>query len=632
VSFLGLAYFLALLVGWMVADRGVPAPARWLLRIGGAASLVFVGVMLAYRKFCPYCVGTHTANLAVLAMVEWEIRRTAARAPAAGALMPWSRARRIAGAAAGAFVTVSLVLGIANARFQRQVSASAESERRASTERILAQTRAADASRAADADRPVETSRSAAANRPAGEGRPADANHAADENRPVETSVPADENRAAEANRSADAGRSTDASRTADTRGVTGFTGRYRFGPEASPIRVVMLTDYQCVDCRRIEGEIEGILATRKDVSVSIKHYPFCAEAVPGVPCNRNLKQTMHPNACWAARAAEAAGILRGNDGFWEMHRWLFARGGAFTDADLMTGLAQLGFAPEPFLAALKGPETLRRVQADCDEGTVLGLYFTPMIFVNGVEFKGWQVPGALRRTIEEVAATHPPALTAAADRPVLAGQKDIDDWRAQPVRVLPADTRAWSMGAPPASSGAAGSRFVDVVLFGDYQEPYTASMDRAIRDFMKGRSGIRYTFRHYPIDPSSNPTLPAQVRREAIHPLAGRAAKAAEAAGSIGGSAAYWKMHAWLMEHVESFNDGTLRSAAEKLGIDPTRLLAEMEKPEVTAAIIEDARAAQQIGLTAVPMVFVNGRWVQRTIREGVIVVVPIMEEAGRP
>ena len=64
-------------------------------------------------------------------------------------------------------------------------------------------------------------------------------------------------------------------------------------------------------------------------------------------------------------------------------------------------------------------------------------------------------------------------------------------------------------------------------------------------------------------------------------------------------------------------------------MGIDPDRLFAEMGKPEVTAAIAEDARAAQQLGLTSVPMVFINGRWVQRTIRDGTNVVLKVMEEA---
>jgi protein-disulfide isomerase/uncharacterized membrane protein len=596
VSFLGFTYFFALLVGWMAADRRVPIAARWLLRVGGAASLVFIGVMVALGKFCPYCLGIHAANIGVLVLLELELRRSASRARAGGSFMPWSTAGRMAGVAGGAFVVASLALGIANARFQGQLGASAEQERRASTDQILAQTKVPDASRPADQGRPADTSRPADTGRPADTARPPDASHPAEAN------------------------------------GSAGFTGRYRLGPAASPIRVVMLTDYQCPDCKRIEGEIDAILASRQDVSLSVKNYPFCQEAAPGVPCNPYVKQTLHANACWAARAAEAAGMLKGDEGFWMMHRWLFAHGGVFTEDELKNAVAQQGYDVPAFLTAMQGPETLRRVQADCAEGQSLGLYFTPMIFVNGVEFKGWQTPGALQRTIEEVAAAHPPALTAAADRPPKAGQKDIDDWMAQPVHAMPPDSRAWSMGALPGTPVPAGTRFVDVVIWGDYQEPYTAAMDRAIRDFMKGRPNIRYTFRHYPIDPGSNPAVPPNVRPEAIHPLAGRAAKAAEAAGTLAGSAGYWKMHAWLMEHVPSFNDGTLRAAAVKMGLDPDRLLAEMGKPAAAAAISEDAFAGKQLGLAGVPFVFVNGKWVQRTLRDGNNVVLGILEAAGRP
>ncbi len=579
VSFMGFAYFFSLLIAWMVMEREVPAAARWLLRVGGAASLLFIGVMLAYRKLCPYCVGIHAANLCTLFVVERETWRTARLSLSGGESMSWVLLRRLAGTALGSFLVVSLVLGVANARLQQKEGISAESDRRAATEKILAQ--AATQTRALSQGQAVSGSASGP---------------------------------------------------SVDMWGKAGFTGRYRRGPEASPIRVVMLTDYQCVDCQRVEGEIEEIMASRSDISLSIKHYPFCAEAVPGVPCNKYLKQTMHANACWAARAAEAAGILKGDQGFFEMHRWLFSKKGNFTDADLQAGLRDLGHSPEAFLAVMKGDETLRRVQADCDEGSALGLYFTPMIFVNGVEFKGWQVAGALRRTIDEVAAKSPPLLTAMADRPALAGTKDVQDWRDQPARTMPPDTRSWSTGAKNASAAPAGSRFVDVVLFGDYQEPYTASMDIAVRNLMKSQPNVRYTFRHFPIDPKINTTLPPNVRPEAVHPLAGRAAQAVEAAGSLGGAQGYWKMHDWLMRNLKSFSDESLRAAAPKMGLDPNALFTEMGKPEVTAAILDDSRAAQQVGLSAVPMVFVNGRWIMRTIRDEENVVLRVIEAAGRP
>lgn len=570
VSFVGFAYFLALLMAWMVAGRDVPAAAQWLLRIGGAASLLFIGVMLTLRKVCPYCVGVHAANLAVVVLIEREMLRRARQALPGGGPMSWVRVRRIAGSALATFLAVSLLLGVANARMHQKQLASAESDRRQATDKILAQAQAV-------------------------------------------SEVPASQ-------------------ATGDIWGNAGFTGRYRLGPEASPIRIVMLTDYQCEDCNKVEPEVEAILASRNDVSLSVKHYPMCTEASPGVPCNRFAKKSMHPNACWAARAAEAAGILKGDDGFWAMHRWLFSRAGNFTDANLKSAVSQMGFNPEAFLEVMKGPETLQRVQADCEEGNALGLYFTPMIFVNGVEFKGWQVPGALRKTVEEVAAKNPPPLNATADRPSLAGSKYIQDWRDQPARHMPPETKAWSTGAASATGVPGGTRFVDVILFGDYQEPYTAAMDVAIRGLMKSKPNVRYTFRHFPIDPKINSTLPTNVRPEAVHPQAGRAAQAAEAAGAIGGTQAYWKMHDWLMRNLQSFNDESLRTAAEGMGIDSDKLFAEMENPEITAAILEDARAAQQLGLTGVPMVFVNSKWVWRTMRDNENIVLPVIEEAGKP
>jgi protein-disulfide isomerase/uncharacterized membrane protein len=609
VSFLGFAYFLSLLAAWMTAGREIPAAMRWPLRFGGIASLVFLGVMLAYRKFCLYCAGVHAANLLVVGIVELRFRRPGNETSGADRSLIRSGGYRLA-VAAGCFVAVSLVLGFADVRLLRQRRKEAEGERRASTERIVAQ------SQAPAPEHRVEPTVLPKEGRSAGTSRLANAGSRVAVDR--EGTSPGTEPE-----------RPAGFDRRADAQQGAGFTGRYRLGPKSCPIRVVLFTDYQCPDCKRIEEEMDGVLATRKDVSLSVKQFPMCREAAPGVPCNPTVTATLHANACWAARAAEAAGILKGNDGFWAMHRWLFARRGVFTDEELKAALSEMGMDPQAFVATMTGSETLARVQTDCREGAARGLFYTPMIFVNGVEFRGWQVPGALRRTVEEVAATNPPPRTAEYDRPVGADEKDIDDWRAQPIRNVAADTRAWSMGA---SRGQGDTRVTEVVLFGDYQEPYTASMDRAIREFVNGHPGIRYTFRHYPIDPAINPTLPKKVRSEAIHPLAGRAARAAEAAGSIGGDSGFWKMHAWLMDHAGALNDETLRAAAAPLGFDPARLLSEMEAPQVAAAVEADCRAGQQLGLRAVPMVLVDGRWVQRTMRQGKNVALLIIEAARKP
>jgi protein-disulfide isomerase len=391
------------------------------------------------------------------------------------------------------------------------------------------------------------------------------------------------------------------------------FTGRYRVGPEEAPIRIVIISDYQCPDCKRIESELRTVLASRDDVSFSAKHFPFCTD------CNwkaRKFNRNLHPNACWAARAAETAGILDGNDGFWRMHHWLFDRGGAFTDAELNAALPQLGFDPATFVPQMMGPKGLELVEQDIDEAVALGLRQTPMIFINGVELRGWRTPNALPRAVERIAATNPPPLTAASDRPPNALEKHIGDWREQPARPLPPDEHDWSRG--PADAAA------QVMVWGDYQEPYTAELDGRIRAFIATNPGVRYSFRHYPIDESCNPSA-----TRTLHPLACRMAQAVEAAGRLGGVDAYWKMHEWVMTNQKSFSDAGLRAAASGMGLDPAPLLAEMESPEVASAIAADSTAARQLGLRGVPFMFVDSKRVPFWALEGQPLPERIIEEA---
>jgi protein-disulfide isomerase len=277
-----------------------------------------------------------------------------------------------------------------------------------------------------------------------------------------------------------------------------------------------------------------------------------------------------------------------------------------------------LGFDPASFIGVMQGAETLRRVHADVEEGIALGLHYTPMIFINGVELKGWNSRDALTRTVEQVAASSPPARTAAADRPVLAAEKYVQDWIDQPVRPMPADARQWALTRAPA-----GGRSVEVVVFGDYQEPNTAEMDRTLRELVGSQPSVRYVFRHYPIDPPCNPSL------QALHPRACWAARMAEGAGQIGGEDAYWKVHEWLFSHPKELTDEALRPAVEAMGLSWAELIEASQSPEVTTAIAEDARAGQRLGLTGVPMVFVDARFVPRATREGKSILPELVSEA---
>ncbi|MFH1144134.1 MAG: thioredoxin domain-containing protein [Candidatus Eisenbacteria bacterium] len=580
-AFLGLAYFAGALFTWIAARGRAVGPWRMIVRLGALISAGFLLVLLFKGYACNYCLAAHLANFGFLFIVE----RAARLARTRGA---WLHPLAPVVSLALVFVIVSAVLALLEVREKAAVAQRQESERTESTAEIIAATLAA-GQNATDSGEDPEAGAVGAGEVGAG----ADG-VSGDETSP--TGAPASDP------------------------GLAGgiqppwkgaFTGRYRLGPEKAAVRIVIYTDYQCRDCARIEQEIERLLASREKVSLSVKQFPMCRD------CNPNAERTLHPNACWAARAAEAAGILRGSEGFFQMHRWLFSVGGSFDRNSLQTRLAEWNYDPTEFAALMNGTRVLDLIHADVEEGMWLGLHYTPMVFVNGVEMKGIFSPNAITRTVEEVLLRSPQPLTASVDQPPPALQKYVDDWWQQPRRDLRDDGAAWTLGPTEAP--------IEVVVWGDYQEPNTAQADQALRERVGQRGNMRYTFRHFPVQRDCNPI--AEVDR---HPQACAASRAAEAAGRLGGNEAYWRMHAWLFENRERFSEAAVLAAAREMGLDEQAFQRTLADPELTQAIREDCLATRSLGLTAVPSIFVNGRFLPRWKLAGASPLDLILERAA--
>jgi protein-disulfide isomerase/uncharacterized membrane protein len=575
-SYVGVAYFLAILAAWLITRAALPSAIRWLARLGVLGSLGFCVIIVVEKLLCMYCLAAHVGN--VLFWITFE--RTKARASRSGP--GWA-------ALLGVFLLVTAVLALWDRQVHATSAAAAEANRGQALQQMIDQSR----------DQKPPQSQPSATTQATGRPTPAPATQptTAPASRPSTATVP-----------------------TTVPAAGSGFIGRYPSGPIEAPIRVVLFTGYQCPDCAQIERQVQMLQQNRSDICFSIKHFPFNSD------CNPGIKKTQQPNGCWAARAAEAAGLLWGSDGFWKMHHWLFARSGVFeTTQQVEDAIRGFGYDPNGFVSVLASEQTLRVVREDAAEAERLGLFFTPMIFINGVELKGWDAPMALVRTVEELAATNPPARPPTADHPPPALDKCIADWREQAVFVLPADTHAWTLGPPDAVH--------KIVFWGDYQESITAELDGLIRAFVGKRTDVQYTYRHYPFNADCNPNI-----KERRFPLACRAAQAAEAAGRLAGNDGYWKMHAWLMENQKALSDDTLRAAAGRLSLDADALLTAMDTDDVRQSIIEDTQAGQQLprlrlgtppGIHGIPTIFVDGRYVPRARMNDTPVILEILEAA---
>jgi protein-disulfide isomerase len=567
VSAVGFSYFLALLIAWLNCRSGVPPALRWLVRLGGAASLFYLGVLYFGGFSCEYCLATHASNLLFGVMLEGSGSRS-------------NRSLAALARFSAVFAGVTLVIAIIQMTQGRRVEQKRAVEFAESTQRIIEQT-----------------------------------------TKPASILPERDELYSPEG----------------------GFTGRWRIGPENAPIRIVIISDYQCKDCQAMEMQVREVAAQRKDVSVSAKHYPFCNE------CNHYLgPANMHPNACWAARAAETAGIMRDNDGFWAMHRWLFDRGGGFTDAELDMGLRLLGYDEQErrqFKTIMQSEQSVEPVKADIDEATLLGLYFTPMVFINGVELRGFVGRNtALREAVEKLAAQNPKPGSPTQDRPQMALSKAIEDWAVQPLMQMPDSPKGWPIG--PANAR------VDIVVWSDAQFRTINEVEAVIRQAMQERGDVRYTFRSFPQSQMCNPyTIVARPS------AACWAAKAHEAAGMLKGSDGYWKIHDWVLANQDKFNsprreaaaqppdleallaklDDALREAAPSLGFDADELMAKINSPEVAEAQRQQIETAARYVVGAmrkrgqIPAIYVNGRYVTRWKLQDHPVLREIIDDAAK-
>jgi protein-disulfide isomerase len=362
------------------------------------------------------------------------------------------------------------------------------------------------------------------------------------------------------------------------------FWGRYPLGPAESPIRIVVFTDYECGFCWYWDRELLSALAADPTIALSVKHFPLCPE------CNPALKaEQFHLHACRAAWAAEAGGLLRGNDGFWALHRWLFARGGKFTDEQLTAALPGLGFADsQKFLEAMKSPEVRAAVERDAREAQELGAVGTPLIYINGVPLSNRishaDLPGLLATLKQEDLPSRSPQF----DRPPLVVERDYQAWRMQTAAKIPADKSRWTSGPADAA--------IRVVVFLDCHQRSSAQMAAQARQWVAARKDLRFECFHFPF------TVEAHAPSRLV-----------EAAGRVGGQDAFWRLHDWFCEKGEGSTTDDALAAAESQGLNREKLAAEFAADAVTAAVDADIQLGAACGVKGAPRLYINGRVVDQ-------------------
>ena len=114
--------------------------------------------------------------------------------------------------------------------------------------------------------------------------------------------------------------------------------------------------------------------------------------------CNFEISFTMHPGACYMARAALAAG-QQGN--YWGMSSLLYEKH-PMNDEALIPLIENLGLDKDKFLKYMNSNEASEIIQEQLKKSYELNLDGTPTMFVNGEKRLGIMSYTDLQKLLED--------------------------------------------------------------------------------------------------------------------------------------------------------------------------------------------------------------------------------------
>jgi len=179
-------------------------------------------------------------------------------------------------------------------------------------------------------------------------------------------------------------------------------------GPANARHQAVVFSDFQCLQCAVLAGVLDALLKQFPgQIQVVFKYLPLDRA------CNDRIRpvQSIYPFGCQAARAAEAARTLAGNEGFWKLHDAMMRNQALVATGDFAQLARLAGLPPEPLQAEMASERVARRIAqsiADVPAFPVpgsqeLALPGTPLLILDGRRLERWAVFGVVggRSTVD---------------------------------------------------------------------------------------------------------------------------------------------------------------------------------------------------------------------------------------
>jgi protein-disulfide isomerase len=368
-------------------------------------------------------------------------------------------------------------------------------------------------------------------------------------------------------------------------------------GPSDALVTVVMVSDFQCPFCGRVEPTINQL---RDKYGNDLRVVWF------------NNPLPFHKEAFPAAIAALEAHAQGGNDKFWKMHDILFENMKALSREDLERYAQQVGLNMNEFRKALDTEKFKDTIKAQQELVQKLGAAGTPSFFINGRNVRGARPLEAFVEVVDEelarakklVAAGTPrarvyeEAIKGGATSPQLAAGAAPS--AAQPQAAAPDADKIYDIPVA-ANAPSKGGRNAQVVIqiFSDFECPFCGRVVPTIDQVLKEYGDkVRFVWRNYPL-PFHQKAMPAHEASMEVYRQKG--------------SDAFWKYHDKLFENQRGLDRPNLEQWAQELGVNMAEFKKALDTKRHEAGIKADMDAVQKAGARiGTPSFFINGKLLQ--------------------
>ena len=156
----------------------------------------------------------------------------------------------------------------------------------------------------------------------------------------------------------------------------------YIRGDADAELTIIEYSDYECPFCKRFHPTVVQVLEEYEGkVKWVYRHFPLTS---------------IHPQATSAAVAAECAGELGGNDGFWEMTDALFENQSTLGRDTFERIAGDIGLNASAFSTCLDSGKYDQKIAEQQRSGAAAGVTGTPGSFIVDAQGNSQLIPGAL--------------------------------------------------------------------------------------------------------------------------------------------------------------------------------------------------------------------------------------------